>query len=615
MAFATGVASARCGLLRKRRAGEDEAPRQLDRLADADAHAGVDDRRRSSSARAATRNGRRSRRRPLCAWVTPSAWQSRPGPEQSRRAASTPRRSRIALDARRRLEGADQHPGAVAGRRADEVEAPVDAVRAIDVGAAGRPEHHGVARRVAAEAVRRRIVLVVGLGLDDPPPTPSTNTLAPISARATSSDEAGKSILIGEEYEKRASRAARRRRARVDRIRASRPAPAAVSDRRKVLPQYVMPKRGADGVRRPRRLARARRDDDAAGALVRAQVRRRHERGGGQRRRRLPQLQRLLHARAEGRRAAARRCRPDLPGRRHDQPVRPRSSTTRSCRPRATATRRRRWSAATTTLAARFHDGSFATLYLSPKDYHRIHMPCDGTLTRMIHVPGALFSVNPTTARGVPGLFARNERVVCVFDSPARRHLRAHPRRRDHRRQHGDGLARRGAPAARAPRARVALRRAARSTLKQGEEMGRFMLGSTVVLLFPKRGPASSIPPGSRAGRSASARRWPTLGHGRIAAVRAVFVDANAALRALAEAIGPRTLPAPRARLRRRRHRPRGAARRRSPARRSRSSTTRRCRSRSRAAAAACATSSSSAPARAATWTRRRSPRSASRST
>ena len=68
-------------------------------------------------------------------------------------------------------------------------------------------------------------------------------------------------------------------------------------------------------------------------------------------------------------------------------------------------------------LAEQFHDGSFATLYLSPKDYHRIHMPCDGALSRMIHVPGALFSVNPTTARGVPGLFARNERVVCVFES------------------------------------------------------------------------------------------------------------------------------------------------------------------------------------------------------
>jgi phosphatidylserine decarboxylase len=69
-------------------------------------------------------------------------------------------------------------------------------------------------------------------------------------------------------------------------------------------------------------------------------------------------------------------------------------------------------------LAAQFDHGHFATIYLSPRDYHRIHMPCDGRLLRMIYVPGALFSVNPVTARGVPGLFARNERVVCVFDSP-----------------------------------------------------------------------------------------------------------------------------------------------------------------------------------------------------
>ncbi|RZJ06620.1 MAG: phosphatidylserine decarboxylase, partial [Rubrivivax sp.] len=68
-------------------------------------------------------------------------------------------------------------------------------------------------------------------------------------------------------------------------------------------------------------------------------------------------------------------------------------------------------------LAAQFQDGLFANLYLSPKDYHRIHMPADGRLVRMVHVPGALFSVNPTTARGVPGLFARNERVVCVFEN------------------------------------------------------------------------------------------------------------------------------------------------------------------------------------------------------
>ncbi len=67
------------------------------------------------------------------------------------------------------------------------------------------------------------------------------------------------------------------------------------------------------------------------------------------------------------------------------------------------------------TLAKQFENGHFATIYLSPRDYHRIHMPCDGRLLRMIYVPGDLFSVNPATARGVPGLFARNERVVCVF--------------------------------------------------------------------------------------------------------------------------------------------------------------------------------------------------------
>jgi phosphatidylserine decarboxylase len=93
------------------------------------------------------------------------------------------------------------------------------------------------------------------------------------------------------------------------------------------------------------------------------------------------------------------------------------SNATRFFRPRATATPPPHWWAADAKLAAQFENGEFATLYLSPRDYHRIHMPCDGRLTRMIYVPGALFSVNPTTARGVPGLFARNERVVCVFES------------------------------------------------------------------------------------------------------------------------------------------------------------------------------------------------------
>jgi phosphatidylserine decarboxylase len=94
-------------------------------------------------------------------------------------------------------------------------------------------------------------------------------------------------------------------------------------------------------------------------------------------------------------------------------------------------------------LAAHFRHGSFANLYLSPKDYHRLHMPCDGKLTRMIYVPGALFSVNPVTARGVPNLFARNERVVCLFESPDFGPVRDGPGRRHDRRQHGHRLARR----------------------------------------------------------------------------------------------------------------------------------------------------------------------------
>ncbi len=68
-------------------------------------------------------------------------------------------------------------------------------------------------------------------------------------------------------------------------------------------------------------------------------------------------------------------------------------------------------------MAQQFADGRFATLYLSPRDYHRIHIPCDGRLTAMTHIPGRLFSVSPSTARAVPRLFARNERVVAYFDT------------------------------------------------------------------------------------------------------------------------------------------------------------------------------------------------------
>lgn len=70
-------------------------------------------------------------------------------------------------------------------------------------------------------------------------------------------------------------------------------------------------------------------------------------------------------------------------------------------------------------LADGFDGGKFATLYLSPRDYHRIHMPLSGTLKQMIYIPGRLFSVSPSTTRAVPRLFARNERVVAVFESDA----------------------------------------------------------------------------------------------------------------------------------------------------------------------------------------------------
>lgn len=134
-------------------------------------------------------------------------------------------------------------------------------------------------------------------------------------------------------------------------------------------------------------------------------------------------------------------------------------------------------------LAAHFHGGHFATLYLSPRDYHRIHMPCAGRLLRMVHVPGELFSVNPTTARGVPGLFARNERVVCVFDS-----------------EHGPwvnvlvGATIVGSMATvwhgvvnppRPGQLRSWDYGGQRIELAAGAEMGRFLLGSTVVMLFP----------------------------------------------------------------------------------------------------------------------------------
>ena len=131
-----------------------------------------------------------------------------------------------------------------------------------------------------------------------------------------------------------------------------------------------------------------------------------------------------------------------------------------------------------------FEDGSFTTIYLSPKDYHRLHMPIKGTLKEMIHIPGRLFSVNGATANSVPGLFARNERVACIFDTelgpmalilvgaifvssvettwhgvvtpPSIESVRSWQYQED------------------AP------------VIEKGEEMGRFNMGSTIIVLFGK---------------------------------------------------------------------------------------------------------------------------------
>ncbi len=141
-------------------------------------------------------------------------------------------------------------------------------------------------------------------------------------------------------------------------------------------------------------------------------------------------------------------------------------------------------------LAAQFQDGEFATIYLSPKDYHRIHMPSAGRLRRMIHVPGDLFSVNPATARGVPGLFARNERVVCVFDMPAA--VGETPKQYVLVLVGATIVGSMATPwhgVVNPPRPGMVREWTyddPNLNLAQGAEMGRFLLGSTVVLLWPK---------------------------------------------------------------------------------------------------------------------------------
>ncbi len=136
-------------------------------------------------------------------------------------------------------------------------------------------------------------------------------------------------------------------------------------------------------------------------------------------------------------------------------------------------------------LARQFHGGEFATLYLAPSNYHRIHMPVSGVLKSMTYIPGRLFSVNEATVRGVPGLFARNERVVCSFDTDhgpmvmvlvgaifvgsietvwAGEITPGGPTDITHSDYQGEQSVR----------------------LVQGEEMGRFNMGSTVILLMPR---------------------------------------------------------------------------------------------------------------------------------
>lgn len=136
-------------------------------------------------------------------------------------------------------------------------------------------------------------------------------------------------------------------------------------------------------------------------------------------------------------------------------------------------------------LAAQYENGSFATLYLSPGDYHRIHMPCDGRPVRMIYVPGDLFSVNPATASHIPKLFARNERLICVFDAGFGPFVMILV-----------GAAIVGSMATvwhgvvNSPRPGMVqewrYQQHETAIQKQGEEMGRFRLGSTVIMLFPR---------------------------------------------------------------------------------------------------------------------------------
>lgn len=131
-----------------------------------------------------------------------------------------------------------------------------------------------------------------------------------------------------------------------------------------------------------------------------------------------------------------------------------------------------------------FNDGSFATVYLAPSNYHRVHMPFDGRLVKTRYVPGSLFSVNNVTAAGVPDLFARNERLVCLFETEF-------------------GMASvvmvgamivagiETVATGKIERSEAIQTQAHNISLNKGDELGRFYLGSTAIVLLPKAADAS----------------------------------------------------------------------------------------------------------------------------
>ncbi len=132
-------------------------------------------------------------------------------------------------------------------------------------------------------------------------------------------------------------------------------------------------------------------------------------------------------------------------------------------------------------LGSKFSDGAFATIYLSPSDYHRVHMPVDGDLQQMIHVPGRLLGVSPSFIRNVPGLFARNERIACLFDSQAGPAAVVMVGAINVGSMETVWAGQITPPYGR----RVTSRNYDGSIhLERGEEMGRFNMGSTVILLF-----------------------------------------------------------------------------------------------------------------------------------